>query len=66
MTVRLCGGPLSQVGLEAHYPLLKQTLSWASPRLRHPAQADRWTWLVLASYTSGPPGMPGQKRTLSQ
>src|SRR5215218_9853067 len=29
----------------------KQTLGWATPRLRHPAQADRWTWLVLAGYT---------------
>jgi hypothetical protein len=29
----------------------KQTLGWATPRLRYPAQADRWTWLVLACYT---------------
>jgi hypothetical protein len=29
----------------------KQTLGWATPRPRHPAQADRWTWLVLAAYT---------------
>jgi hypothetical protein len=26
----------------------KQTLGWTTPRPRHPAQADRWTWLVLA------------------
>lgn len=29
----------------------KQTLGWATPRPRHPEQADRWTWLVLAGYT---------------
>jgi hypothetical protein len=29
----------------------KQTLGWTIPRLRHPEQADRWTWLVLAAYT---------------
>ena len=29
----------------------KQTLGWTVPRPRHPAQADRWTWLVVAGYT---------------
>jgi len=29
----------------------KQTLAWTTPRVRHPAQADRWTWLVIAAYT---------------
>jgi len=29
----------------------KQTLGWTTPRPRHPEQADRWTWLVLAYYT---------------
>src|SRR5215207_8688602 len=28
----------------------KQTLGWTTPRLRHPEQAERWTWLVLAAY----------------
>jgi hypothetical protein len=28
----------------------KHTLGWVTPRVRHPAQADRWTWLVLAAY----------------
>jgi hypothetical protein len=28
----------------------KQTLGWTTPRPRHPAQAERWTWLVLAAY----------------
>jgi hypothetical protein len=29
----------------------KQTLGWTTPRPRHPEQAERWTWLVLAAYT---------------
>lgn len=29
---------------------LKGTLGWTVPRVRHPEQADRWTWLVLAAY----------------
>jgi hypothetical protein len=29
---------------------LKQALDWTAPRVRHPEQADRWTWLVLAAY----------------
>jgi hypothetical protein len=33
------------------FRFLKQTLHWTLPRLRHPAQADRWTWLVLLAYT---------------
>jgi hypothetical protein len=26
-------------------------MGWTTPRVRHPEQADRWTWLVLAAYT---------------
>jgi hypothetical protein len=29
----------------------KQTLGWTTPKIRHPDQADVWTWLVLAAYT---------------
>jgi hypothetical protein len=29
----------------------KQNLGWTTPRVRHPEQADRWTWLVVAAYT---------------
>ncbi len=29
----------------------KQTLLWTTPRVRHPEQADRWTWLVVIAYT---------------
>jgi hypothetical protein len=30
----------------------KQTLLWTTLRVRHPEQADRWTWLVVIAYTS--------------
>jgi hypothetical protein len=31
--------------------LLDLTLHWTLPRVRHPEQADRWTWLVVLAYT---------------
>jgi hypothetical protein len=37
--------------LEHTYRFCKQTLNWTIPRVRHPEQADRWTWLVLLAYT---------------
>ncbi len=36
--------------LEHAIRFFKQTLGWTAPRVRHPEQADRWTWLVLAAY----------------
>ena len=36
--------------LEHTVRFCKQVLGWTTPRPRHPAQADRWTWLVLAGY----------------
>jgi Transposase DDE domain len=36
--------------LEHTVRFAKQTLGWTTPRPRHPEQADRWTWLVLAAY----------------
>ncbi len=37
--------------LEHTFRFFKQTLGWHTPRVRHPEQADRWTWLVLVAYT---------------
>lgn len=31
--------------------MIKQTLGWTAPKLRDPAAADRWTWLVIAAHT---------------
>jgi hypothetical protein len=36
--------------LEHTVRFAKQTLGWTTPRPRHPEQADRWTWLVLAAH----------------
>jgi hypothetical protein len=37
--------------LEHTFRFIKQTLGWHTLRVRHPEQADRWTWLVLLAYT---------------
>ena len=37
--------------LEHTFRFLKQTFGWTTPRLRHPEQADRWTWLIAAAFT---------------
>lgn len=37
--------------LEHTFRFFKQTLGWTTPRVRHPEQADRWSWLILATYT---------------
>jgi DDE superfamily endonuclease len=36
--------------LEHTLRFCKQSLGWTTPRVRHPEQADRWTWLVVATY----------------
>jgi hypothetical protein len=33
------------------FRFLKQTLGWSIPRVRHPEQADRWRWVVVAAFT---------------
>jgi len=37
--------------LEHTLRFCKQSLGWTTPRVRHPEQADRRTWLVVAAYT---------------
>src|SRR5258706_1674057 len=37
--------------VEHTFRFFKQTLNWTLPRVRHPEQADRWTWLVVLAYT---------------
>ena len=37
--------------LEHAFRFLKERLGWTSPRVRHPEQADLWTWLILAVYS---------------
>ncbi|GAA2541956.1 hypothetical protein GCM10010398_30950 [Streptomyces fimbriatus] len=33
------------------FRMIKQTLGWTRPKLRTPAAADRWTWLIIAAHT---------------
>lgn len=37
--------------MEHTFRFLKEKLGWTTPRVRHPEQADLWTWLVVAAYT---------------
>ena len=37
--------------MEHTFRFLKQSLGWDKARLRDPAAADRWTWLIIAAYT---------------
>ncbi len=37
--------------LEHTFRFLKTMLNWQTPRLRHPEQADLWSWLVLLAFT---------------
>lgn len=37
--------------LEHTFRFLKQSMGWTTPKVRHPEQADRWSWLVVAAYT---------------
>jgi DDE superfamily endonuclease len=41
---------LRRFDIEHTFRFLKQQLGWARPKLRDPAAADRWTWLVIAAY----------------
>jgi hypothetical protein len=41
---------LRRFDIEHTFRFLKQTLGWTRPKLRDPAAADRWTWLVIAAY----------------
>jgi hypothetical protein len=42
---------LRRFDIEHTFRFLKQQLGWTRPKLRDPAAADRWTWLVIAAYT---------------
>jgi hypothetical protein len=42
---------LRRFDLEHTFRFFKQTLGWTTPKLRDPAAADRWTWLVIIAHT---------------
>jgi len=41
---------LRRFDIEHTFRFLKQQLGWTRPKLRDPAAANRWTWLVIAAY----------------
>jgi hypothetical protein len=47
---RLWQAFLRRFDLEHTFRLLKQVLGWTAPKIRDPAAADRWTWLVIACH----------------
>jgi hypothetical protein len=48
---RLWQAFLRRFDLEHIFRMFKQTLGWTTPKIREPAAADRWTWLVIATHT---------------
>jgi DDE superfamily endonuclease len=42
---------LRRFDIEHTFRFLKQVLGWTRPKLRDPAAADRWTWLIIACHT---------------
>jgi hypothetical protein len=42
---------LRRFDIEHTYRFVKNTLGWTAPAIRTPAQADRWTWLIVVAYT---------------
>jgi hypothetical protein len=41
---------LRRFDIEHTFRFIKQHLGWTRPKLRDPAAADRWTWLIIACY----------------
>ncbi len=41
---------LRRFDIEHTFRFFKQVLGWTGPKLRDPAAADRWTWIILACY----------------
>ena len=47
---RLWQGFLRRFDLEHTFRLFKQVLGWTAPKIRDPAAADRWTWLIITCH----------------
>jgi hypothetical protein len=45
------GAYVRRLELEHTLRLLKQSMGWSTPGVRHPEQADRCSWLVVGAYT---------------
>lgn len=42
---------LRRFDLEHTFRLMKQTLGWTAPKIRHSDSADLWTWLIIVVHT---------------
>jgi hypothetical protein len=42
---------LRRFDVEHTFRLFKQVLGWTAPKIRDPAAADRWTWLIITCHT---------------
>jgi hypothetical protein len=47
---RLWQAFMRRFDIEHTFRLFKQVLGWTAPKVRDPAAADRWTWLVIACH----------------
>ncbi len=47
---RLWQAFLRRFDLEHTFRLFKQTLGWTIPKIRDPAAADRWTWIIITCH----------------
>jgi len=48
---RLWQAFLRRFDLEHTFRFWKQVLGWTTPKIRDPAAADRWTWLIITCHT---------------
>jgi hypothetical protein len=48
---RLWQAFLRRFYLEHTFRLFKQVMGWTAPKIRDPAAADRWSWLIIAAHT---------------
>jgi hypothetical protein len=66
ITRRNCAGEVNRAwqaflrrfDIEHTFRFLKQVLGWTRPKLRDPAAADRWTWIIIACYAQLRLGRP--------
>jgi hypothetical protein len=47
---RLWQSFLRRFDLEHTFRMWKQVLGWTAPKIRDPAAADRWTWIIIACH----------------
>ena len=51
LLLRWTGAGRRRFDPEHTFRLFKQVLGWTAPKIRDPAAADRWTWLIITAHT---------------